>query len=889
MTSQMCKRWMVSLGWLTMIGLVPQAASAQDEDVDDGTPSTDVSSEEGTADSERTGPRPPELLEAVTVDPPTEIHDRVSVEFSLVIETDGSVSEATVIASASPEFDAAAHAAVLQFRFRPAELADGTPMRAQVRFRYDFDPPPPPPTGALLFMVRDGSDQPVAQAFVGVSGTDGQPAVPEPSQEPGTFRFVDLPEGEYSVEVRADGFEPIESREGVEADVETTVILRLREIATFDDEETDELTFGAEAIVEAPPREVLRRTIGGREAAGIAGTRGDALRAIEVLPGVARPPFGSGQLIIRGSAPADSQVFLDGVPVPLLYHFGGLTSFYPSPLIEQLDFFPSNFSARYGRRVGGTVEVRSRPPRRDRPHLTIDANFVDASVLVETPVSDWGAVAAGFRYSLIGYWLAPLLEESGTTNVAAPVYLDYQVIGFANPSDADEITIRAYGSRDGFEFTSTEPEDENPFETGQSDFRSDFDRIDVAWKHRYSSSTFHELSVAVGSRRERFQLGGAQRNEVDVQDLSVRGEFHHRFSDMFNLRLGVDIYVAPYEINFFGPPPQGSEGGFLPPEFDQVEAVTNGTAIQPAAYAELDFFPTPNLHLILGLRGDYFGIADQFAFNPRLSAIYRVRENLRLKAAVGMFTQAPELIESDEILGNPELEVFHAVHTSAGVELDLGDDLELGVEGFFKHLYNRVVEGAEGDPSFINDGIGRVYGLELSAQWDGSSSAPNPDGTPGGEQNRIGPFGFLNYTLSRSERRDRGGPWRAFDFDQPHVLTASLGYYLGRGWKVAALFRLASGSPNTPVRSSVYDVGADQYRPVFGDLNSGRDALFHRLDLRLEKRWQLDSLALTFYIDVQNAYSRQNPEGINFNYNFTQSGTVDGLPIIPSLGLRGEL
>ena len=40
------------------------------------------------------------------------------------------------------------------------------------------------------------------------------------------------------------------------------------------------------------------------------GTNGDALRSLTNLPGVARPPGGIGILIVRGSAPQDTSVFI---------------------------------------------------------------------------------------------------------------------------------------------------------------------------------------------------------------------------------------------------------------------------------------------------------------------------------------------------------------------------------------------------------------------------------------------------------------------------------------------------------------------------------------------------------------------------------------------------
>ncbi|MEM6961254.1 MAG: TonB-dependent receptor, partial [Myxococcota bacterium] len=596
-----------------------------------------------------------------------------------------------------------------------------------------------------------------------------------------------------------------------------------------------------------------------------------------------RPPFGSGQLILRGSAPADSQVFLDGVPVPLLYHFGGLTSFLPSPLVDRIDFFPSNFSVRYGRRIGGVVEVRARPPRTDGFHFAADLNAVDTSLLLETPLGTWGSVAAGFRQSLIGYWLTPLLDGAGTSNISAPVYQDYQVIGSFRLSSSDELILRSYGSRDGFAFTSTEPEDENPFEVGRSSLTSDFDRVDLTWKRQYSQGSAHEITVAGGSRRERFQLGEAQRTVTEVFDLVLRAEFQHAISDRFNLRLGADTIVAPYEIELFGPPPGASEGAFESPEFDTIDVTTDGLMMRPAAYAELDIYPVEELQLILGLRADYFGTLEQLTFDPRVAAIYSVTDRFRLKAGVGMFSQAPELVESDELLGNPDLGAIRAVHSAIGFEADVGEYLRLGTEGFFKHLYNRVVQSTESGEGFVNNGIGRIYGFEVSAMLNATEGDPNDP------RSRQGPIGFLNYTLSRSERSDQGGPWRLFDFDQTHLLTASAGYQLRGGWRFSALFRLASGNPITPAERGIYDVAADQYRPVYGTLNSDRAGFFHRLDVRIEKQWLVEPVSLTFYVDIQNVYNRQNPESRNYNYNFTESSTSNGLPIIPSIGLRGEM
>jgi hypothetical protein len=65
--------------------------------------------------------------------------------------------------------------------------------------------------------------------------------------------------------------------------------------------------------------------------------------------------------------------------------------------------------------------------------------------------------------------------------------------------------------------------------------------------------------------------------------------------------------------------------------------------------------------------------------------------------------------------------------------------------------------------------------------------------------------------------------------------------------------------------------------------------LFHQLDVRIDKTWTFATWKLGAYLDLQNAYNRSNADAANYNFNYTQESYRAGLPIIPSIGLRGEL
>jgi hypothetical protein len=206
------------------------------------------------------------------------------------------------------------------------------------------------------------------------------------------------------------------------------------------------------------------------------------------------------------------------------------------------------------------------------------------------------------------------------------------------------------------------------------------------------------------------------------------------------------------------------------------------------------------------------------------------------------------------------------------VEQKVSDSLEVGVEGFYKWLWDRVV-ATEGPPYVVNGGEGRIVGGELSAEVSPSSKS----------------FGYGAYTVSRSERRDLDGRWRFFDQDQTHILTLAAGYIVGAGWELGARFRLISGNPTTPIVGSVYDAKTGVYVPITGPVNSERDPTFHQLDLRIEKQFRIGPGILAAYLDLQNAYNAKNPEGVLYSYDYRESEPLSGMPIFPNLGLRGEL
>jgi TonB family protein len=797
----------------------------------------------------------------------------------LTIEASGQVSAVEVEVPLSPTLDAAASAAARRFVFQPARR-NGVPIVSRVRYQYAFKAPdlimppaPLPATSTLAGRALDrASGTPIVGADVSLTSADGT-RLTAISDNQGGFQFAGLVAGSYALHITALAYAAFVQNEQVQAGERIELTYRLAPSAN-----AESTTFGAVARVDPPPREIVRRRIEGADLLHMAGTRGDPLRTLELLPGVARPPQGAGVLIVRGSAPGDSQVFLDGAPVYNLYHFGGLTSVANGYLLSGIDLYPGNFSARFGRKIGAVVETNFRDPKTDGLHGIIDVNLIDASILVETPITDTLSLAIAGRRSYLDAWFRQVLQSPDLGVVAAPVYYDYQAILAWKPTKHDRVRLLGYGSYDELTLISSQASEQDPSLHGRFGNVTSFHRGQLEWHSDWSRKIDSDVMVGAGPALLQQQLGSALGFKIKGFDVVTRAELHVRFHERLRLNAGIDTHILRTDLNYHGPRAQQDEGdpkNNSPLAGREATLVdTTRSYVRPAVYAELVALASKRLELTGGVRADYFGEIKAYSIDPRLNARLMLGATT-LRAGVGRFSQPPDITESVAGYGNPKLNPVHALHVGAGAEQRIGQHASVSLDGFYKQLSDLIVNG-DGPGDLKNRGKGRIYGMEVMGKIQ-----------PSGRFS-----GYLAYTLSRSERDDRDGTgYRLFDYDQTHILTASGNVKLGAGWLLGSTFRLASGNPYTPVVASLYNANLDVYAPQYGATNSARSKYFHRLDVRIEKKWAIGQkgAGITAYLDVQNVYNRLNPEGSQYNFNYAKMKVVPGLPIIPSLGLRGEL
>lgn len=814
----------------------------------------------------------------------------------LTIDETGKVTKAEVdVPSDHPGqgFESAAIAAGKKLTFEPARYADGRAFAAVIRYKYEFrldDAPEPaaPETGVFSGEVLvQGLDTGLAGARVVVT-LPSEETLEVLTDVNGKFTFADLEPGLYPVTIGADGYTDLALSEEVQAGGELVAKYRLSA-------DLGEGDFEVYTQSKRPPREITRRTLEKREIDRIPGTNGDALRSLQSLPGVARPPGLAGVLLVRGSAPFDTLTFVDGIQVPLIYHFGGLSSVVPTELLSKIDFYPGNFSARYGRAMGGIVDVGIRSPKSDGYHGLAQIDLIDARLMLEGPVpnlENTSFVIAG-RRSWIDAWLGPVLEAAGAGVTQAPRYYDYQGI-VEHTWKGGKIRGSYYGSDDRLEILLGEPQPGEPALSGNVGLVTVFSRAQVGFEHRIDED--NQIDVQLAYRRDaiRFGLSNLFFN-LDVRGMLGRAEYTRNLADNATMHVGLDMTVGSADVSArlpsFPEPGQPANQPFSTQNAQSVELTQ--PFYRPAAYLEMELAPTDRWRIVPGFRLDYSKDIERWDVSPRFNTRYDIVKDFprtTVKGGIGMFHQPPQFQESVPPLGNEDIKSNLAIHYGLGVEQQITQQLEASVEGFYKQLDDVVIGNASEAGTglnYSNLALGRAFGAEVMVRY-------NPDEHF---------FGWLAYTLSRSTRQN--GPDEdeyLVSWDQTHIMTVLGSYRFGNGWEAGARFRVVSGNLQTPSVCNFNDESCDPgrinalfhaasgaYTPIsFGAFNGERLPVFHALDLRVDKRWDFDAWRLSAYLDVQNVYNSQNVEGIVYNFDFTNRQFISGIPILPSIGLRGE-
>jgi hypothetical protein len=638
-------------------------------------------------------------------------------------------------------------------------------------------------------------------------------------------------------------------------------------------------------------KEVARRTLTLQEVKKIPGFGGDAVKVIQAMPGVARPSFGSGEVIVRGSPTWDSKFYLDGIDLPVLYHFGGLKSVYNSDALKEIEFYPGGYGTRYGGSIAGAIEITGREAQKDRWHGAVDLNTLDGYALAEGPVTKNVSVLFSGRRSFIGEIVNAALKNRKDFPVSVlPYYWDYigRVDWKIDKKQSAFLTL--FGSCDSLKVLIPEMRggDNNISEqTNQMKMRTMFNMgilghdftINDKWKNslRYGLTLFNYSASIFGfsSWKEKATLN------------QIRDQLTFSVNDHLKLNAGVDMQFMNLDSIIVAT----STGTGLV----KIDTVKNWFFGVEGAYLNCEWKPIENLQIIPGLRYDYYpelkydgsivpaywdyssfnnnkGISGEPSF--RCTARYEVAKNHTIKAAIGNYSQTPQPIGQTimEGWGDPYMASTKAAHYVAGYEWKISDLINTDLQTYFNNQWDVPfmassvnTNGGVQNPWVM--GRGRMYGLELMLRHLQSEHF----------------FGWIAYTLSRSERFNPDkGKWEIYGQDETSNLQVLGSWKLPKEWDLGFRLRYVTGKPVTPIIGETWKRAYEAIVPIYGETNSDRMDPFFQLDVRVDKKFVYKKFMSSVYIDFQNIswFFYKSPEMDIYNYDHSDKTRVSMIPLV---------
>ncbi len=707
------------------------------------------------------------------------------------------------------------------------------------------------------------------------------------SQENGSFEIRDIPVGTYQIEFTDVAYMPFVESNVVILPGKTTMLEIQLESVSTEEVVVESSRFQKPNDVSSSFKsltfEELRRSPGGFEDIG---------RIVQTLPGVAIGSDGRNDINVRGGSPSENLFLVDGFRVNNINHFGsqgatgGPISIINLDFVREVNFLTGGFSAKYGDRLSSVVDIKLREGNMDRIYGKINLSGIGFGANLEGPLptKNKGSWIVSARRS----YLDLVFNAAGFSFV--PEYSDFQARVHYHINDRNFLTFSSFGAIDKVRFNnSTEQnkqDNERILTNNQNSYSSG-----IALKSLLSANSFSTISVSRNFANYFFSKRDADfretfRNDSKEGDVTFETEYSLKAGQSSyitagtggqTIKLNYDIYKAADTVNFESP----SNGGKI--VVPKVSIVLNKRTYKAFAYAELVQNFLERLKLTAGIRYDYFEMINQKHYvSPRSSLVVTLTPRLNLNLSYGIFYQSPSYIWLAGSENNLNLKNIRSDHYIAGIEYFPDQTIRVTLEYYYKRYSNYPVstvrpykilannssfetENSFGLEDLVSSGTGKASGIELFIQKTLTKSL----------------YGTISLSLSDVRYTAYDGIERPSDFDNRYIINVSGGYKIGTQWEISARFRIAGGRPYTPI--SPLDGSID-----YSNYNSERLPLYHRLDLRAEKRWFFNKWTLTTYIDVQNVYNRQNVSEYRWDKFKNEVVTDRNIGILPTVGISAE-
>ena len=644
--------------------------------------------------------------------------------------------------------------------------------------------------------------------------------------------------------------------------------------------EQDEVIVTASPFIENKDSPVSLKTLNTTEIERLPGANRDVSKVIAALPGVASRATFRNDIIIRGGSPGENKFYLDGIEVPNINHFatqgssGGPVGLLNVNFIREVDFYSGAFPMNRANGLSSVLAFTQKEGNQDGLITNFALGSSDAALTLDGPIGKRSNLIFSARRSYLQFLFAALQLP------ILPTYNDFQYKITTRPNKKNKISFIGLGAIDNFNLNSgvndkvTDPEvrQYNDFILGNIPIQNQWNyTVGVNLLH-YSDNSYQTVVLSrnmLNNTSTRYKdlieqpenlllnyTSFEAENKLRLEHTYLKNgwklnmgfgyEYVRYFNDTYNI---LTVQGAPMVVDF--------ESNLYLNKFSLFSQLSKG-------------FFNERLSTSLGVRTDFSSYSSSLMnpidqLSPSLSLSYKLNENWSLNSNISRYHQLPSYTilgfrnEAGELVNKDnDVKYIRAEHAVLGLAYLTKWKSRITLEGFYKK-YSRY-------PFSINDSIslanmGSDFGI-VGNEEISSSSNGRTYGLEFLYQQKLlkGFYAILAYTIVHSEFKDKNNEYVPTAWDSKHIVSLTGGKRFKNGWEIGFRWLFSGGSPYTP-----YDIPTSSLTQNwdinglgvldYDLLNTQREANFHQLNIRVDKKIYLKKWSLNFYLDIQNAYA----------------------------------
>lgn len=637
--------------------------------------------------------------------------------------------------------------------------------------------------------------------------------------------------------------------------------------------------------------EGFERHISMAEVGTSAGTFGDPMRFLQMLPGVVSDNDQRNDFLVRGGNPSENLFIIDNIEIPSINQLalsdttGGFVSMINNAAIQKMSLHTDAYDSKFDQRLSSVLEISTRPNHQVETLSKIEAGLAGFGGAVSRPIRRDGSLFASARQSVLHLFT----DDIGLNGV--PVYQNEMVRANDKVDDNDNWWGLSLTGVDSISInpSSGDAYETNPYDIAYNGWRN---TSGLNWQHVFSAKSFLTVGIANSQQAQKV----VQKNQLDanavIYDEATSDGITTFKSDWMterhslNLSAGLRASVDRIDYNL-------KQAIGLPNPYNESPGPTDASSfrkefgtVNGALYSQASFSVFSGVKITVGQRLGYWALGGHTEWTPKVLIASPIFGCL---AHVGYaeYAQAAPTLYILSFDNQRHLTLMRVQQITGGVNLFDTPSVHATLETYQKKYFDYPVSLYYPQLSMANiadtfgqaflmfpmtsKGSGLTRGIELSVEAKPAS--------------RLRLNGTITYARNWFSGLD--GIFRRGNFDLPIVANLGLIWNMGRSTIGTVRYGTSSGRPFTPDNLTL---SLAQNRDVYdlGKINSLRSAAYSRLDLRLEHSKRIHAGIATWHIGLQNALGTSNFYSNQWRPRCPKCGVLqqDQMPRFPDGGVE---